>query len=245
MSRLFRERFPKSYKIYQELYGEVRFELLSLGPLARWISRKRLQRLELICHKPFEVVKQYKGMGLYHTIWAVQVESEIDELFDIVKKANPSVICEVGTDRGGTLYHWSKVVDPDGLIISIDLPRTYRKSLNRFFRSTFFEKKDIHFVRENSQSLECQERVRRILDGRPIDFLFIDADHSYEGVKKDFELYAPFVRASGMIAFHDILDNGVDRLWGEIRSDFRHQEIVEDYKQQSTGIGLVYYKDHG
>ena len=36
-----------------------------------------------------------------------------------------------------------------------------------------------------------------------IGFLFIDGDHRYEGVKKDFELYSPKVKVDGIIAFHD------------------------------------------
>lgn len=36
---------------------------------------------------------------------------------------------------------------------------------------------------------------------RKIDLLFIDADHSYEGVKRDFECWSPHVR--GFLAFHD------------------------------------------
>lgn len=39
---------------------------------------------------------------------------------------------------------------------------------------------------------------------KPIKFLFIDADHSYDGVKKDFELFEPFVMSGGFIAMHDI-----------------------------------------
>lgn len=38
----------------------------------------------------------------------------------------------------------------------------------------------------------------------PIKMLFIDADHSYEGVKKDFELFEPFVINGGLIAMHDV-----------------------------------------
>jgi len=33
--------------------------------------------------------------------------------------------------------------------------------------------------------------------------VFIDADHSYEGVKNDFELWSPRVRPNGLVAFHD------------------------------------------
>jgi len=107
----------------------------------------------------------------------------------------------------------------------------------------FFGNQLIYFLRENSQAYACREKVREILNGKAIDFLFIDADHSYEGVKKDFQLYSPLVRKSGLIAFHDILDEcGVDRFWSEIKRDYKHEEIVEHYQQGCAGIGILYYE---
>lgn len=38
---------------------------------------------------------------------------------------------------------------------------------------------------------------------KPIRLLFIDGDHSYEGVKLDFEMWSPFVIDGGLVAFHD------------------------------------------
>jgi predicted O-methyltransferase YrrM len=38
-----------------------------------------------------------------------------------------------------------------------------------------------------------------------LDFLFIDGDHTYEGVKQDFEMYTPLVRKGGLVAMHDIV----------------------------------------
>ena len=37
----------------------------------------------------------------------------------------------------------------------------------------------------------------------PIDLLYVDADHSYDGCKEDILLWAPFVRAGGWITGHD------------------------------------------
>lgn len=42
-----------------------------------------------------------------------------------------------------------------------------------------------------------------ILQDIKIDFLFIDGDHSYEGVKKDFELYSKLLTEHGVIVIHD------------------------------------------
>lgn len=37
----------------------------------------------------------------------------------------------------------------------------------------------------------------------PIDFLFIDGDHNYEGISRDYECWSPFVKSGSRIAFHD------------------------------------------
>jgi predicted O-methyltransferase YrrM len=37
----------------------------------------------------------------------------------------------------------------------------------------------------------------------PIDLLFIDGDHTEEGVRRDWDLFAPHVRPGGHVAFHD------------------------------------------
>jgi predicted O-methyltransferase YrrM len=41
---------------------------------------------------------------------------------------------------------------------------------------------------------------------RPIDVLFIDANHEYESVLRDFILWSPFVRPGGIVALHDAGD---------------------------------------
>ena len=60
-------------------------------------------------------------------------------------------------------------------------------------------------MRRDSHDPKTVRRLERLLAGRSIDFLLIDGDHSYEGVKRDWELYEPLVTPGGLIAFHDIL----------------------------------------
>lgn len=79
-----------------------------------------------------------------------------------------------------------------------------------------------------------------------MDFLFIDGDHTYEGVKKDFEMYSSLVRRGGLIAFHDIvphpLETGceVNKFWNEIKYFYKYIEIVRDWNQGWAGIGVLY-----
>lgn len=73
----------------------------------------------------------------------------------------------------------------------------------------------------------------RLLQGDPLDYLFIDADHTYDGVRQDFQAYGPLVRSGGLIAFHDIVTHKketqceVERFWNEIKRQYRHQEFIE------------------
>ena len=61
--------------------------------------------------------------------------------------------------------------------------------------------------------------------GTAIDFLHIDADHHYEGVRQDFELYSTLVANGGVITLHDTHNFrppcGVPRLVEELRAEGR------------------------
>lgn len=51
-----------------------------------------------------------------------------------------------------------------------------------------------------------------VLQDIKIDFLFIDGDHSYEGVKKDFDLYSTLLSDKGIIILHDTDKNFEENL---------------------------------
>jgi hypothetical protein len=51
----------------------------------------------------------------------------------------------------------------------------------------------------------------------PIDYLHIDADHEYESVKEDFELYSEKMASNSVISMHDIYFPGVSKLLKEMR----------------------------
>lgn len=70
--------------------------------------------------------------------------------------------------------------------------------------------KDNSFLRQHFSPqviLETSERAFYdyfIRQGIKIDYLHIDGDHSYEGVKKDFELYSQIMSENGIITIHDV-----------------------------------------
>lgn len=82
-----------------------------------------------------------------------------------------------------------------------------------------------------------------------LDFLFIDGDHTYEGVKKDFEDYSPFVKPGGLVVFHDIIISEhhhsrnvyVGEFWNELKSSGKYEtiEFIGDPEQNWAGIGIL------
>jgi len=178
-----------------------------------------------------------------------QIRYEIYELTKVIKESKPKVVIEIGTDLGETLFLWGKICD--GTVISIDLPNglfgtgKYTDERMPLYR-TFG--KDIQLIRDDSHLDATLQQVKEILNGREVDFLFIDGDHSYEGVTKDFLMYFPLVKKGGIIAFHDIVQPkpnslvGVYKVWDEIKesSNFKLEEIIENEVQGWAGIGLMY-----
>lgn len=105
-------------------------------------------------------------------------------------------------------------------------------------------------MRTDSQLEETRDELVRKLDGRPIDFLMIDGDHSEDGVRRDFELYGPLVAADGLIALHDILPHPeapecrVDVFWNEVKTGHKVLELVHPQEiwgyGQWGGIGVIF-----
>jgi cephalosporin hydroxylase len=185
------------------------------------------------------------------SIKPAQVEHEIAKFLEIVAELRPKVVLEIGTARGGTLFLFTRVADPEAKIISIDLPGGrfgggYPKWKIPLYLSFSKSGQKIYLIRRDSHNPRTLEEVKRILGGEKVDFLFIDGDHTYDGVRMDFEIYSPLVKKGGIIAFHDIVPGppeavgGVPRFWAEIKHKYRCVELVSDWSQNGYGIGVIF-----
>ena len=91
------------------------------------MSSIKLKRLEKIFYKKhnsfFQVPFTYRGYGHYKIITPSQEVNEVKPFFDLLCNKKPKIICEIGTDKGGTFYLWCKASSRDSTIISIDLPQ--------------------------------------------------------------------------------------------------------------------------
>ena len=181
-----------------------------------------------------------------------QVNKEIVTLLKILRERNVHSMMEIGTRNGGTLFLYSWTLPRGTQLLSLDLPsdQSLRRGYDRFktsYLASFVQKtQSLKLIRGNSHSPSNLAKAKVVVGGvGKLDFLFIDGDHTYEGVKQDFEMYSPLVRKGGLVAFHDIVGHDVgisevDRYWNEIKGNYKHTEIVENPRQNWAGIGVLY-----
>lgn len=192
---------------------------------------------------------------LAHQNHALQRLGELAQLVDIVRDHAPRVVLEIGTFRGGTLAAWCQCAADDATLITVDKPGGefgggWSPQDVHHLMYLGREQQGITLIDGDSHDPAIKQKVLDALNGRDVDFLFIDGDHTLEGVKQDFEDYAPLVRAGGIIAFHDVVPYPevprcqVDRFWREhiLPAYPEAVEIRTEGDYLGCGIGVVWAK---
>lgn len=184
--------------------------------------------------------------GFFGMISPIQSRQELVPLLELLQSTKPKTIMEIGTANGGTLFMLTRVVQADGMIISLDLPGGdfgdgYGEDRKALFESFALPNQTMKLIRNDSHLAESLDHVKAILGDTKIDFLLIDGDHTYEGVKQDFEMYSPLVSDRGIIAFHDIVYvDDVGRYWSEeIKPKFSDTREFIATSGVQYGIGVA------
>jgi hypothetical protein len=125
----------------------------------------------------------------------------------LVQKVRPKTILEIGTFRGGTTWHLYQNAPPDTVIYTLDLPEdevpgdVTNLDLAANKARPFVPASDrIHQILVNSQNW------KPALD-RKVQFAFIDADHSYKGIRNDTEKALTTLDDYACICWHDSLES--------------------------------------
>lgn len=172
-------------------------------------------------------------------------------LYGLARSIKPQVCVEIGSARGrsATAVGLALRRNGGGKLYAID-PHSV---------TTWNDKNSVDsfaIITENLQKAGVTEWVEivRQTSGdaakgwtKKIDLIFIDGDHSYEGVKADWDLFLPHLNEFGVVVFHDTLwdlrpdgvhnraDMGVPRFVEELRAA-GYPVITID---QNFGVSLV------
>ncbi len=174
--------------------------------------------------------------------WVSQDQNEFWFMCEHLNKITPGPkrILEIGSQHGGGLIYWDRYVGSEGQVISIDatLPPYPARWTMDYSTCT----SDMTFIPGNSHDPFVRKLVQDTLTG-PLDFIFIDGDHSYDGTMSDFNDYSPLVRKGGLIGFHDtIYGDGPDLVPSEQKCGdaFNDIDMPKDKIALSHGTGVVF-----
>lgn len=181
-----------------------------------------------------EAVREYYMDSPVHIS---QYKNEFTDALKLFKIANPATILEIGTHYGGTLYQWLKHSDPYSTIAAID-----DHHINEHMYTEWREPSHKLFAFKGKS--QDPTIIRHASFVGPYDFIFIDADHSYESVAADWKNYSALANPyrNSIIMFHDIMphpNTEVDIFWKEIKLHYEHWEFYESPDQDGCGIGAL------
>lgn len=192
-------------------------------------------------------------------IGAAQKYKELCSLIKFIRqRIVPKNILEIGTGKGGSLWLWCQLADESGKVISIDLPDGdfgggYSIKEQERFQNYKRGNQSLHFIRDNSHNIETEKVLSEILENRKLDILFIDGDHTFNGVKDDFHRYKKYVNNNGLIIFHDIVEHNevtecqVKQFWDSISENYETFELIDEEVDNRGwgnwgGIGIMINK---
>lgn len=161
-----------------------------------------------------------------------QKPEEYKQLIELLNsKANKKYALEIGSNYGGTTVGFCNIFEN---VITIDIKHheNFDKLKEKF--------PNYNYLISDSKSNDTVNFIKSL--GIKFDFIFIDGDHSYDGVKSDYEKYKQFLASDGHIGFHDIISSdqnkknniNVDILWNDIKKFYK--KTYEYFHDQKTNL---------
>jgi hypothetical protein len=144
--------------------------------------------------KLFDTLMKQRGPSQHAPEWGMFLR--ICDIYLKERDIKNPVVVEIGTDRNRQKKFWVELFESEHIGIDISTKRSIPEILG-----------DTH----DPKTLNT---LKERLKGRPINVLFIDGDHSYNGVKKDFEMYSPL--CNNIVAFHDTETGRGQRRGGDV-----------------------------
>lgn len=187
----------------------------------------------------------YLTKGIMSQIEGGSFHDHIHILHDIRTSMgkNPVTYLEIGAYAGASACLMSGHPYPTN-VFSVDIgdpiqPHVVESNVERYRnpKSTF------KYIHGNSQSQQIIDTVKAFVP--QVDILFIDGDHTENGVRLDFTNYYPLVKEGGYIVFDDYQDNEhspevkimVDQIAGQAPKEFF--EIIGSLDYPYSGMSNI------
>lgn len=171
----------------------------------------------------------FSSTSLDHGVIAMTVR-QTAYLFGLVRRMKARRVIEIGRYKGGSTLTIAAAMSGEGTFWSIDLGEKEARLHQRGVRRSFDDElRDVCArFRLPVTLLVGDSRTIEVETGE-VDLVFIDGDHSYEGVKNDFERFGMRVRIGGAV----LLDDACDEVMFKTHSESVGKLLQEIVAQQS------------
>lgn len=155
-------------------------------------------------------------------LFPLQRRYELEAMIRIAKRYKPSVVMEIGADKGAGVYQWCKCVTTIKRFIGVEICGTpYAALMEKAFPHIEFL-----WINESSYDSKIVNQVKEWLKGDPIDTLFIDGDKS--AFHQDFDCYLPLMGKDSVVFMHDINDRPPRTSYDLVCArGYEHGEIID------------------
>jgi len=139
-------------------------------------------------------------------------------------------LAEIGVWHGVTTRRLRAAMAPDADLLAIDPYPVGRLGFSAQRYIAHHEVAGVKNGRVRWIRATGVETARRIAAAReaPVDFLFIDGDHTYEGLRDDWESWSGLVAPDGLVALHDSRSTPARNIDGAGSVRFTNDVILRD-----------------
>lgn len=141
-------------------------------------------------------------------------------------------LVEIGVWHGVTTKVLRKAMAADGILLGVD---PYPKGRFGFSVQRVIAQREI--ARTDNGTMQWHRltgveaaRSYAANNGHPVDFVFIDGEHSYEGLQGDWEAWSPLVAPNGIVALHDSCSSAERQIEDAGSVIFTREVILEDQR---------------
>ena len=122
-------------------------------------------------------------------------------------------LAEIGVWHGGTTKALRAAMAPAGTLMAVD---PFRRGRLGFSPQRIIARREVGRIGNGTviwirQTAAEAARDPRVREGG-FDFVFLDAQHTYEGLREEWEAWAPLVAPDGLVAIHDSRANPGGRI---------------------------------
>jgi len=184
-----------------------------------------------------EEILQYikeRGCTIPHHLSEYRMQGHPEEFADFILTLKGGIYpnyLEIGVAAAGTTRMFNDFFDFDNIVL---IDNNDQESEYPYRRKNLMGIAHIEIIGD-SNSLGIESVVHNL--GYAYDLIYIDGDHSYDGVKADFNNYFDYLTVGGMIGFHDtVIFPGVKKFMDELKQDPRLSLIGEWYHKMGMAL---------